>query len=217
METGHPRCVQNFLGFSEWLVNSYCFWVSCQFPWLSLGYSHPPLWSGRWCLDEKLSCGLNHANHFGKVNARLINPSWVIPRIATQKWYIICCCGNLCDFYVSINRPGVKPNPGFTLSTVFYSIKKIYIYKILGMGNFQPWNHQEFARPLGGRTFLFSFFMLFHKAQDFQKNEITPNFLMEEAEATVRKILMTRRLLMGVKLATAKTKKDAPAAWLMRL
>ncbi|CAL1132798.1 unnamed protein product [Cladocopium goreaui] len=47
-------------------------------------------------------------------------------------------------------------------------------------------------------------------SEDFQKNEITPNFLMEEAEATVRKILMSRRLLMGVKLATAKTKKDAP-------
>ena len=103
----------------------------------------------------------------------------------------------------------MKPNPGFTLSTIFYSKNNIYIYI-----------SHETTRNSPGPLAVGPFFQLtplFHKAQDFQKNEITPNFLMEEAEATVRKILMSRRLLMGVKLATAKTKKDAPAAWLTRL
>lgn len=174
METGHPRCVQNFLGFSEWLVNSYCFWVSCQFPWLSLGYSHPPLWSGRWCLDEKLSCGLNHANHFGKVNARLINPSWVIPRIATQKWYIICCCGNLCDFYVSINRPGVKPNPGFTLSTVFYSKKKYIYIRYLAWATFSHETTRNSPGPLAVGPFCSAFSCFFTKLRTSRRMRSPP-------------------------------------------
>ena len=109
----------------------------------------------------------------------------------------------------------MKPNPGFTLSTVFYS-KYIYI-RYLAWATFSHETTRNSPGPLAVIPFFSAQKKLFHKAQDFQKNEITPNFLMKEAEATVRKILMTRRLLMGVKLATAKTKKDAPAPWLMRL
>eukprot|EP00435_Cladocopium_sp_Y103_P069743 s367_g33.t2 len=48
-------------------------------------------------------------------------------------------------------------------------------------------------------------------SEDFQKNEITPHFLIKEAEGTVTKILMTRRVLMGVgKLATPTMKKATP-------